>query len=162
MPNYRRLRAPGATYYFEVCLENPASTLLIDRLGALSDAWRATAAELPFTTETLVVLPNKIHTIWTLPAGDADFSERWRLIKYRFSRAVPDRCHPSASKRRKRERGLWQRRFWEHRLRDEIDLARHTRLCEESLEGLGTAWPFAFFEPFDGQGGLPFRQELAA
>jgi putative transposase len=158
MSKYRRWRVPGATYYFEVCLEHPAATLLHDRLGALSDAWAGTAQTLPFLTESLVITPNLIRTIWTLPPGDSDFSERWRQIKYRFSRQVPDRVLLRPSLRQKRERGLWQRRYWEHVVRDETDLALHLAECQRACDtAAGSA--FAHFEPFDSGEGFPFVRE---
>ena len=157
MSNYRRWQIPGATFYFEVCLEDPASTLLHDHIGALSDVWAATARILPFLTEALVIEPNLMRTIWTLPPGDADFPERWRQIKYSFSRQFPDRVFRRANLRRKRERGLWQRRYWEHVVRDEVDLALHQAECQRT----SSEPTFSAFEPFDSAEGLPFvRQAL--
>ena len=129
MTQYRRLRLPGATYFFTVCLDDPTSTALTDHVGALRFAYARTMAERPVTCRAMVVLPNHLHAVWTLPAGDCDFSERWRLIKARFSHAVGlevDRC---ASKIAKRERGIWQRRFWEHAVRDEAELQALVNYC---------------------------------
>src|SRR5207237_10414847 len=72
-----------------------------------------------------VILPDLLHAIWTLPDGDADFATRWRLIKSGFSRALPGGERISACRAAKGERGIWQRRYWEHTLRDEDDFARH-------------------------------------
>jgi putative transposase len=71
------------------------------------------------------VLPDHLHAIWNLPPGDCDFSTRWRLIKNRFARALPRRERLSAVRVARNERGIWQRRFWEHLIRDEADYARH-------------------------------------
>ena len=71
------------------------------------------------------MLPDHLHAVWTLPAGDADFAVRWQLIKASFSRGLLREEPVSASRSRKRERGIWQRRYWEHTLRDEDDFARH-------------------------------------
>jgi putative transposase len=79
----------------------------------------------PFTLDAIVVLPEHLHAIWTLPHGDADFPTRWRLIKSHFSRALPPHERRSASRLAKGERGIWQRRYWEHALRDETDFERH-------------------------------------
>ena len=152
MKHYRRFLVPGATYYFEVCLNDPASTLLVDQIAHLRRAWRATQAKHPFVPGATVVLPNMIRTIWTLPDGDADYSERWRLIKRRFTESQPGKGFPSASMARKRERGLWQRRFWEHMIRDEADLARHIDHIRRSavLAGLVTDpadWPYQSHHP---------------
>ena len=72
-----------------------------------------------------MVLPEHFHALWTLPAGDTDFSTRWRLIKATFSRGLHLTEPVSASRSRERERGIWQRRFWEHTIRDDEDFARH-------------------------------------
>ncbi|WP_366518727.1 transposase [Accumulibacter sp.] len=79
----------------------------------------------PYTLLAMVVLPEHRHTIWRLPAGDANFALRWSLIKAGFSRQLPKNEVIGASRQSKRERGIWQRRYWEHQIRDETDLARH-------------------------------------
>lgn len=84
---------------------------------------------MPFHVDAVVVLPEHLHAIWTLPAGDSDFSERWRRIKGRFSRSLAVDEKRSASKRAKGEKGVWQRRFWEQVIRGEDDLARCKRYC---------------------------------
>ena len=79
----------------------------------------------PFHIDAMVVLPDHLHTIWTLPAGDADYPARWMLIKAGFSRQVPRGERINASRRGKGERGIWQRRYWEHTIRDEQDFMYH-------------------------------------
>jgi len=102
--------------------------VLVDHVGALREAVRQTMAERPFRIDAWVVLPDHLHAVWTLPEGDADYSVRWRLIKARFSQELPvGRLRNSHEARQ--ERGVWQRRFWEHHLRDEADLAAHIRYC---------------------------------
>lgn len=150
MKHYRRFHVPGATYYFEVCLQDPSSSLLIDQIAHLRRAWRHTQADHPFEPLAAVVLPNMIRTIWTLPDGDSDFSERWRLIKRRFTESQPGRGAPNFSMKRKRERGLWQRRFWEHMIRDAADLERHAEHIRQApvLAGLverAADWPYSSF-----------------
>ena len=110
MSAYLRPRVPGATI-FTVALRDRGSPLLVDEVDRLRDAVRATGAERPFGIVQWVVLPDHLHCIWTLPAGDADCSVRWRLIKARFSSGVPME-ERRASHVRRGERGLWQRRFW--------------------------------------------------
>jgi putative transposase len=98
---------------------------LTDNVGALRTAFRQTRTAHPFTIDAIVILPDHLHAVWTLPDGDRDFANRWRLTKASFSRAMPPGEPLSASRAAKAERGIWQRRFWEHTIRDERDLERH-------------------------------------
>lgn len=122
---YRRSTIDGGTWFFTVNLANRSSRLLVDRVDSLRDAVRATKRRHPFEIVAWVVLPEHMHAIWTLPNGDHDFSGRWSLIKADFSRAIARTEPVSKSRASKRERGVWQRRFWEHTIRDELDLHRH-------------------------------------
>jgi putative transposase len=124
MPEYRRLYAPGGTYFFTVNLADRRSRLLVEHVGVLRAAFRNTRRRLPFETAAICVLPDHLHCLWTLPEGDHDFSLRWRMIKSAFSRALPRDRDPAAG-RRAGERGIWQRRFWEHRIRDARDFDNH-------------------------------------
>jgi putative transposase len=96
---------------------------------ALRAAWHATCAERPFTTVALVLLPSHLHCVWRLPEGDAEFGTRWRLIKTRTTRALAvagwQGQAPSPSRARTQEATIWQRRFWEHQIRDDEDLRQH-------------------------------------
>jgi|SRR5271166_2505929 len=125
MTNHRRNFIPGASYFFTVNLFDRRSSLLTDNIQLLRDAFRATRMRHPFAIDAIVVLPDHLHAIWTLPEGVSDFSVRWRLIKAAFSRALPLGERVSQSRMRHGERGVWQRRYWEHTLRDQADLARH-------------------------------------
>ena len=125
MPNYRRTRIPGATYFFTVNLANRSQRLLTDRIDLLRSAFAATKRLTPFTIDAIVILPDHLHCMWTLPAGDSDFSSRWRRIKTSFSCGISPPAHLSPSLVRKGERGIWQRRFWEHAIRDDEDYLRH-------------------------------------
>ena len=129
MSNYRRTRVKGGTYFFTVTLADRRSELLTERIDLLRRAWAMTHRASPFRTEAVVVLPEHLHAIWTLPPGDDAFSARWARIKAHFSRALNVEARRSRSKERKREKGVWQRRFWEHAIRDEDDLARCKRYC---------------------------------
>ena len=135
MANYRRARAKGGTFFFTVVLADRKATTLTSNIRALRVAYNQTRKERSFICDAFVVLPDHLHCVWTLPDGDADFSTRWRLIKSRFTRsvaAVVGEDHPpyiSASKRRKGEQGIWQRRFWEHQIRDSEDYRRHVEYC---------------------------------
>ena len=122
---YRRADTAGGTYFFTVNLaERGADTLVrhIDDLGAVIDTVKAAH---PFSPVAMVVLPEHLHVIWRLPLGDVDYPMRWSLIKAGFSRRLDTGGHRRASRVAKRERGIWQRRYWEHQIRDDADLARH-------------------------------------
>jgi putative transposase len=126
MTRYRRNFIAGGSFFFTVNLLDRRSRLLTENIGALRVAFRETKADHPFSIEAIVILPDHLHAVWSLPEDDADFATRWRLIKSRFSHALPRGERVSASRRSKSERGIWQRRYWEHTLRDEADLVRHT------------------------------------
>ncbi|MBD9478732.1 transposase [Pseudoxanthomonas sp. PXM02] len=123
--DYRRTRQEGGTYFFTVNLADRSSTLLVDRIDDLRNAVRTVKRRHPFDIVAWVVLPDHLHAVWTLPEGDGDCATRWMLIKAGFSRAVPKGERISATRLRKGERGLWQRRFWEHLIVDKADLGHH-------------------------------------
>jgi putative transposase len=125
MTDYRRNFVPGGSFFFTVNLADRRLSLLTANIDALRTAFRETHKHHPFTINAVVVLPDHLHAVWTLPEGDADFATRWRLIKASFSRNIPPGERISASRVAKGERGIWQRRFWEHTIRDEEDFARH-------------------------------------
>ena len=114
MADYRRLRLAGRSYFLTVCLAARGGTLLWDRVDALRASYAAMARDHPVRCDAIAVLPDHLHVVWTLPEGDDDFPERVRLLKHRFTRAVPGGA-PRASHRAKRERGIWQRRYWGER-----------------------------------------------
>ena len=123
--HYRRALVEGATYFFTVNLAERSSRLLVDRVGDLREVVRRVREEHPFEIVAWVVMPDHIHAIWRLPENDANYSKRWALIKAGFSRAMPKTERIRESRERKGERGIWQRRFWEHLIRDDTDLQRH-------------------------------------
>jgi len=160
MANYRRDRIPGGTWFFTVTLANRKSDLLTREIGCLREAVRRVRHDWPFHIDAWVVLPDHIHAVWTLPEGDRDFSTRWRLIKSCFSRGMPRMERVSASRLRKGERGIWQRRFWEHRIRDENDYRRHVDYVHINPLKHGYVeqvidWPFSTFHRFVEQGQYP-------
>ena len=124
MPNYRRWFVPGGTYFFTANLLDRKSRLLTDHIADLRASYREASHRQPFATVAICILPNHLHCIWTLPENDSDFSGRWRRLKSGFSRRLPPGCD-SAPPRRPGERGIWQRRFWEHVITDTEDLAAH-------------------------------------
>ena len=126
MRAYKRLRVQGGTYFFTLTLaERRGNDLLVRHVSALRTAFHRTLVDHPVAIEAIVVLPDHLHCIWRLPAGDDDFPTRWRLIKSRFARAIPLGEPISASRARRSEHGLWQRRYWEHAIRDERDFRQH-------------------------------------
>ena len=126
MTNYRRAQIKGATYFFTVaCSERKNNSLLTDNIDALRHAFRKVKAAHPFTIDAICVLPEHLHCIWTLPPHDANFAIRWSLIKSAFSRQLPKGEKRSQSSQKRKERGIWQRRFWEHVIRDDEDYIRH-------------------------------------
>jgi putative transposase len=150
MPDYRRNRVPGGTYFFTVALRDRASDLLTTRIDALRVAVRDARARAPFHIDAWVMLPEHLHCIWTLPPGDHDYSGRWREIKTAFSITIPPEEPRSAARRRKGERGIWQRRFWEHTIRDERDYAAHLDYVHfnpvrHGLVTHATDWPYSSF-----------------
>lgn len=125
MPDYRRYRVPGGTYFFTVNLLERRLDTLVRHIDHLREAVRGVRQRYPFHIDAWVVLPDHLHCLCTLPEGDADFSTRWRLIKTAFAKALPVTERRSAVRVARRERAIWQRRFWEHAIRDERDYARH-------------------------------------
>jgi len=125
MTNYRRNFIPGGSFFLTVNLADRRSGLLTENIGLLRSAFRYAQERHIFAIDAIVVLPDHLHTIWSLPEGDSDFALRWRLIRSAFSRELPPSEPISESRIAKGERGIWQRRYWEHTLRDESDLECH-------------------------------------
>ena len=158
MSNYIRPKQPGAAVFFTVNLADRGSDLLVQEIEALRTAVRLTRAERPFGIEAWVVLPDHMHCVWKLPEGDSDFSTRWSLIKARFTMSV-DVAHRRSSHIKRRERGVWQRRFWEHHLRDDADFQAHRRFCwiNPLTHGLVSdpgEWPYSSYHRDGGGAGL--------
>lgn len=125
MSDYRRARVSGATYFFTVNLRDRSSDLLVRKIDLLHDTARATRSRHPFHIDAWVVLPEHMHCMWTLPAGDADFALRWKVIKFGFSRRLLNHEALTATQRKRGERGIWQRHYWEHLIRDDQNYQRY-------------------------------------
>jgi len=125
MTDYRRNFIAGGSFFFTVNLAERRLRLLTEHIDELRAAARQTRRHYPFTIDAMVVLPDHLHAVWTLPEGDPDFATRWRLIKSAFSRSLATGEQISDSRAAKGERGIWQRRYWEHTIRDENDFSRH-------------------------------------
>ena len=132
MPQYRRLYMPGATYAFTVTLADRKSQLLIDEIERFRRSYNKVKLRHPFSTIAFCILPDHLHVIWRMPENDANFSLRWNRIKSNFSRGLPASVERSESKYRHREKGIWQRRFWEHQIRDEEDLISHINYIHQN------------------------------
>ncbi len=150
MTAYRRNIVPGGTYFFTANVANRRVGILTDNIELLRASFRYVRGSRPFEIDAIVVLPDHMHTIWTLPPGDADFAIRWRLIKAAFSRGMRPTESVSPSRLRKRERGIWQRRYWEHTIRDEADFMRHVDYIHFNPVKHGYVadveqWPFSSF-----------------
>jgi putative transposase len=146
MVRYRRNLVPGGTYFFAVTLADRRSRVLVDNIDALRAAFRTTRQERPFTVDAIVVLPEHLHTLWTLPDGNADFSGRWWRIKRLFSTAIGAKP--------------WARRFWEHTIRDDADFERHVDYIHFNPVKHGHVsrvidWPYSSFHRYVRQGLLP-------
>ncbi len=150
MPDYRRNRVPGGTYFFTVNLLDRNSRLLVEKVDVLREAVRTVRGGPPFYIDAWVVLPEHLHCIWTLPPGDDDYSGRWQAIKARFAAAMPAGERRSAVRVRRGERGIWQRRFWEHTIRDDRDYAAHMDYVhfnpvKHGLVRRAADWPYSSF-----------------
>lgn len=174
MSDYKRPRQTGSTVFFTVNVVDRGSDLLIRHIAVLRDAAKRTKADKPFPIDAWVVLPDHMHCIWTLPAGDADYSNRMGMLKARFSRelgrsghaptlmkntygAIGGRERTSDEKRvgacpdlRKNQSVVWQKRFWEHHIRDEADYLAHIQYCWQNpvkhrLAERPEDWPYSSY-----------------
>ena len=150
----------NTTYFFTVNLAERNRTLLTERIDTLREAFCVVKDAHPFKIDAMVILPDHLHTIWTLPNGDHDFSQRWRQIKSAFSREIAKEERISQSRLRKQERGIWQRRFWEHVFRDEEDFNRHVDYIHINPVKHGYVkkvadWPYSSFHQYVRLGILP-------
>ncbi len=154
---YRRADIKGATYFFTVNLADRRSILLVDKLDVLRAVMNKVKQTHPFKIDALVILPDHIHALWTLPAGDNDYSIRWMLIKAGFSRQIPKTEKINKSRAMKGERGIWQRRYWEHLIRDERDYEIHVNYIHNNPVKHGYAncavnWPYSSIHQFISKG----------
>ena len=150
MSNYRRQHQPGGTYFFTVNLLERRGRLLVEHVGLLRHSFREAMQFRKFKIVAIVILPDHLHCIWRLPEGDSDNAIRWQHIKSTFSKSLPKTERLSKSRIKRNERGIWQRRFWEHVITDDNDLANHinyvylnplkhgyvTKVCD---------WPYSSF-----------------
>jgi putative transposase len=161
MTNYRRVKIEGRMYFFTVnCVQRAGNYLLIDNIKTLRKVFHKVRDAHSFEIVAMVVLPEHFHCIWTLPEGDSDYSSRWALIKSGFSRSIPNGEPCSNSRLLRGERGLWQRRFWEHLIRDDEDLKRHIDCIhwnpvKHGLVARVQDWPYSSFHRYTRRGFYP-------
>jgi putative transposase len=159
MVQYRRNRVAGGTYFFTVTLRDRRSAILVEHVDLLREAFRAVRRSRPFSIDAVVVLPDHLHAIWTLPAGDHDFSGRWRAIKSTFIRLLRKRG-VDLKRNARREYDLWQRRYWERTLRNDEDYARHVDYIhynpvKHGLVNRAGDWKYSSFHRYVRLGLLP-------
>ncbi|MDD2915039.1 MAG: transposase [Gallionella sp.] len=160
MTDYRRNFIPGGSYFFTVAMADRSGRLLTDNIELFRRAVAGVKRELPFDLVAMVALPEHLHCVWTLPEGDADYPTRWKKIKAGFSRGFPKEERRSTSRVAKGERGIWQRRFWEHTLRDDDDFHRHVDYIHYNPVKHGHVrsvkdWPYSTFHRFVERGVYP-------
>ncbi len=144
-------------FFFTVNLAHRDSSLLVVEIERLRRAFEITRSRHPFHTLAYCVLPDHLHTVWRLPERDADFGLRWSVIKWAFSSGLPAAIARTASKISKREKGVWQRRFWEHQIRDDADLQCHVDYIHFNPVKHGhvaqvTDWPHSSFHTYVERG----------
>ena len=159
MVRYRRNVVPGGTFFFTVALADRGSSVLVDHVDKLRDAFRVTRIERPFTIDAIVILPDHLHVIMTLPEDDADFSGRWRRIKSLFTHRLAA-SGVSIFCNHRGEFALWQRRFWEHTIRDDADFERcadyvHYNPAKHGLVASPSDWPYSSLHRYVREGLLP-------
>ena len=161
MPDYRRAWLPGGTYFFTVnLLQRRSNDLLARNIDLLRDTVRLVRERHPFVIHGWVVLPEHMHCVIELPSGDADYATRWRLIKMGFSKGLPRTERLSQVRLHRGERGIWQRRYWEHAIRDEADLQAHMDYVhfnpvKHGLVKCVMDWPYSTFHRLVKRGVYP-------
>ena len=161
MPNYRRAYCPGGTWFFTVNLwQRKNNNLLVRHIDLLREAICKVKLSHPFNIHGWVVLPDHMHCVMQLPVGDSDFSLRWRLIKSGFSRSLFQTEFQSRIRQQRKKRGIWQRRFWGHLIRDEVDYVAHMdyvhiKPVKHGYVNRVIEWPYSTFHRLVRQGVYP-------
>ena len=145
---YRRVYVEGGCYFFTLALADRQSDLLVQHIDHLRNAFKTVKQNHPFEINAMVVLPDHLHCLWTLPDTDCNYSTRWSLIKANFSRCINKTELIKATRIKKGERGIWQRRFWEHTIRNEQDFLNHIEYIHQNPVKHGYVtdakdWPYS-------------------
>ncbi|MES2105320.1 MAG: transposase [Pseudomonadota bacterium] len=159
MVRYRRNLVRGGTYFFTVTLADRQAAFLTEHIDLLRNAFRSVQMEKPFRIDAIVVLPEHLHAIWTLPDDDADYALRWKKIKANFTRLLI-KSGIELNRNKKGEYDLWQRRYWEHTIADDEDMQRHVDYIHFNPVKHGLAkqvltWPHSSFHRYVKDGMLP-------
>lgn len=152
MVGYRRNYISGGTYFFTLALQNRTSEILIEKIELFKEAIHTVKLEHPFNMKAYVILPDHLHTLWELPEDDFNYSVRWQKIKTRFSKAIIN-SGIVLNKTKHNEYDLWQRRFWEHTVRDQQDFENHVNYIHYNPIKHGLVdkledWPYSSFHHF--------------
>jgi putative transposase len=161
--NYRRAKSSGGTYFFTVVSHNRRKFLSQpDNVALLRSALKKVMKCHPFFIEAMVIMPDHLHALWTLPEGDDNYSIRWSLVKSAFTRNCPDGCKGDLSSSRiaRKQQAVWQQRFWEHEIRDEDDFARHVEYIHYNPVKHGLVirpldWPYSSLHRYVRDGLYP-------
>jgi len=159
MVNYRRNFVPGGTYFFTATLKNRRSQLLLKHVDLLRQSFYQMKKERNLHVNAIVILPDHIHTVWTLPPGDNDYSNRWKMVKGLFTKSLKEKGF-SFKHNHKGEHQLWQPRYWEHTITDEQDLENHINYIHFNPVKHGLVkevkeWPYSSFHRYVNDGRLP-------
>lgn len=157
---YRRAFTRGGCYFFTLALQDRKQDTLVRHIAELRQAFYAVKQRHPFEIIAVCVLPEHLHLLVRLPENDNSYPTRLRLIKAKFSQALPKTENLSASRQNKNERGIWQRRYWEHEIRDERDLNAHIDYIHFNPVKHGYVtrvadWPYSSFHRYVADGILP-------
>jgi putative transposase len=165
MPRYLRPRTAEGIFFFTIVTFGRRKILTLDMSRQiLSNAIKEVQAQYPFSIEAWVLLPEHLHAIWTLPNGDTDYSKRWGLIKAKFSKEGKPFFHAeqsaNSSRIKRRETTIWQRRFWEHAIRDDTDFQKHVDYIHYNPVKHGLVaqvgdWPYSTFHRYVREGFYP-------
>jgi len=154
---YRRADIKGGTYFFTVNLAERNKTLLVDEIDKLRNSINKVKKQHPFKLDAMVIMPEHLHALMTLPPGDNDYAMRWMLIKAGFSRQLPKGERVNQSRKTKGERGIWQRRHWEHLICDDNDFEKHVDYIHYNPVKHGYVksmvdWPYSTFHDYVTKG----------
>jgi putative transposase len=155
--NYQRMYILGGCYAFTLVLENRNTSLLTDNIKSLRDAFTYTMKRHPFIIHGIAVMPDHLHMLISLPENDSDYATRISLIKSHFTRSIPKQEDIRASKLRHRERGIWQKRFWEHCIRKDADFENqlnyiHFNPVRHGLTDQASQWQYSSIHRYIRQG----------
>ena len=156
MVDYRRNYVCGGNYFFTVNLRDRGSRLLLEEINLLRCCMRSVQKVYPFRVDAVVILPEHMHVIWTLPETDRNYSSRWRRIKSAFTRGLLQRAH-LRRKNKRHEYDVWQHRFWEHTIRNDRDFENHVNYIHYNPVKHGWVrrvvdWPYSSFHRYVKRG----------